>query len=281
MPSVRHEASTYSLYQRPEIALGLLAATGVALPEHDLVHVDSPKLPDLVPTDFEADAVFTVLRSGTPVLSLILEIQLRWDDDKTWVWPAYLANLRERRRCPVHLLVICLGPRTALRCAQPIDLGHPGFVLTPTVIGPREIPRVTDPAEATAQPALAVLSALAHPRDEAVLAVLPAALSPMNHGTYAGYYRLIEAALPAASRRFLEELMRSARTPYKSAWANHHHAEGYDEGLARAVLELLDARGVPINDRDRQQVIDCRDESQLLTWLRKAATATSAEELFA
>jgi hypothetical protein len=132
MPSVRHEASTYSLYEQPEIALGLLAATGVTLPEHDLVHVDSPKLPDLVPTDFEADAVFTVLRSGTPVLSLILEIQLRWDDDKIWVWPAYLANLRERRRCPVHLLVICLGPRTARRCAQPIDLGHPGTGPTST-----------------------------------------------------------------------------------------------------------------------------------------------------
>jgi hypothetical protein len=87
--------------------------------------------------------------------------------------------------------------------------------------------------------------------------------------------------------------MRSARTPYKSAWANHHHAEGYDEGivegrvegrvegLARAVLELLDARKVRLTDRYRQQIADCRDESQVLNWLRRAATATSAEELFA
>ena len=176
MPSVRHEASTYSLYEQPEIALGLLVATGVILPEHDLVHVDSPKLPDLVPTDFEADAVFTVLRSG-------------------------------------------------------------------------------------------------------------AALSPLNHGTYAGYYRLIEAALPAASRRFLEELMRSARTPYKSEWANKHHAEGYDEGrvegLARAVLELLDSHRVRLSERNRRQIAECDDESQLLTWLRKAADATSADEVFA
>jgi hypothetical protein len=99
----------------------------------------------------------------------------------------------------------------------------------------------------------------------------------------------LQAALLAASRRFVEELMRSARAPYKSDWANKHHAEGYDEGLvegrveglARVVLELLEAHRVRLTERSRRQIAECDDESQLLTWLRKAATATSAEELFA
>jgi hypothetical protein len=286
MPSVRHQTSTYSLHEQPEVAVGLLAATGVPLPEHDTVHVDSPKLPNLLPTDFEADAVITLVRAGEPVLSVVLEIQLGWKDDKTWVWPAYLANLRRRRRCPVYLLVICLSTRTATKCAEPIHLGHPGFVLKPLVSGPRDIPRVTDANQARATPALAVLSALAHPRDKAVLKVVPDALSPLNHGAFAGYHRLIEAALPAASRRFLEDLM---RTPYKSEFANKHHAEGYDEGivegqargLARAVLEILDAHRVRLTDSARRRIEECSDESQLITWLRRAADATTVEQLFA
>jgi len=119
---------------------------------------------------------------------------------------------------------------------------------------------------------------MAHPHYLAVLRVVPEALSPLNPGVFVGYYRLIEAALPAAGRRFLEDLR---RTPYKSEWANKHHAEGYDEGLARAVLELLDSRKIRLSEPSRQRIEDCRDEAQLLAWLRRAVHATSAEELFA
>ncbi len=293
MPSARHQSSTYSLHEQPEVALALLAATGVPLPDHDVMHVDSPKLPNLVPTDFEADAVITLLRDRKPILSLILEIQLRWDKHKIWVWPCYLANLRRRRRCDVHLLVICLSSRTAKRCAQPINLGHPGFVLTPIVIGPEDIPRVTDIDQARTAPALAVLSALAHPRDKAVLRVVPEALSPLHHSLLYGYHQLVAAALPAASRRFLEDVV---RTNYPGTYLDKYHAQGRAEGLAeglaegeakgeakglgRAVLEILDENKVHLSAAARQRIENCRDESQLLLWLRRAAHATTAEDLF-
>ncbi|HEY7222048.1 MAG TPA: hypothetical protein VH561_00265 [Micromonosporaceae bacterium] len=118
---------------------------------------------------------------------------------------------------------------------------------------------------------------------------------------FAGYYRLIEAALPAAGRRFLEDLM---RTPYKSEFANKHHAEGYDEGLiegqakglaegqakglaegqakglARAVLELLESRKIRTSASIRSRIEGCHDEPQLLTWLLRAAHVATPEELF-
>src|SRR5262249_38750346 len=101
MPSARHQAGAYTLHKQPAVALGLLLATGVPLPEHDVMHVDSPKLPRSV-NDLEADVVITLLRDDAPVASVVMEIQLNWRDPKIWVWPAYLASLRERRQCDVY-----------------------------------------------------------------------------------------------------------------------------------------------------------------------------------
>jgi hypothetical protein len=291
MPSARHQASSYSLHEQPEVAMGLLTATGVPLPSYDRLQVESPKLPNLVPTDYEADAVITLIRGNRAVLSLILEVQLQWDRHKVWVWPAYIGNLRRRRKCDVHLVVICFSERTAARCAWPIALGHPGFVLHPVVIGPKDIPLVTEIDRARMQPALAVLSALAHPRDQDVLAVLPDALlfSHLNREVYRSYYLLVTAAMPAASRRLLEERMKSA--PYVSEFAAMHEAmgeakgeargeaRGEAKGLAEAVLALLDERGIRLGDAARQRIADCRDKNQLLTWLRRAAWASTEEAL--
>ena len=229
-------------------------------------------------TDLEADAIITLWRDDKPVLSVMLEVQLGRMRDKVWAWRAYLGIQRLRRRCPVLLVVICVTAAMAARGRRPIDIGHPGLVLKPIVIGPPDIPRVTDIDQARAMPALAVLSALAYSTDRAVLSVLPEALSPLNPGVFAGYYRLIEAGLSASGRSFLEERM---RTPYKSEFANKHHSEGYDEGLARAVVKLLEVRGVWLDPDARRRIQECHDESQFLDWLGKAASATSAEELFA
>jgi hypothetical protein len=288
MPSVRHEASTYSLHDQPEVALGLLAATGIELPKHDMIHLDSANLPTLQSTDHRADAVITLRLTTKAVLSIVLEIQLRWDDEKTYAWPAYIGNLWERRRCPVLLLVICLNTRTANRCAEPIHLGHPGLVLTPSVIGPQKIPHVTDVDLARAEPALTVLSALAHPGDKTILDLVPAALSPINPAVYTDYTRLLGAALPAASRRYLEGLVKR-NAGLLSEFANKHLEDGRTEGrmegraeaLGEAVLALVDDRKIPVGAADRQRIATCRDEDLLLSWLRRAATATAIDEVFA
>jgi hypothetical protein len=288
MPSPRHEAAAQMLHDAPSVILTLLSAgLGVSLPAHDDLRVESANLPDLIPTEYRANAVVTLRLTDLPVLSVVVEVQLRHDPAKNWVWPVYLANLRARQRCPVLLLVLCLTERTARACARPIDLGHPGWVLTPLVAGPTHIPTVTDPSQARLEPAMAVLSALAHPDREDVLSALPQAFLPLGTNDFDQYYRLVEAALPSAARRYLEDLV-ATTYQYKSEFARKHvnqgraegRVEGQVEGRAEAVIEILDARRVKMSDDDRTRITACQDIEQLTTWIRRAATADSVDDLF-
>jgi hypothetical protein len=63
-------------------------------------------------------------------------------------------------------------------CAEPIEIGVPGFVLRPPVLPRTAVPVVTDQGEAARRPELGVLSAMAHGDTEQgatiAAAVLPA-----------------------------------------------------------------------------------------------------------
>ena len=67
-------------------------------------------------------------------------------------------------KCPVYLLVITVDEAVVRWAAQPIELGN-GSRWVPLVLRPSGVPAVTDPAQARADPELAVLSAMAHGKD--------------------------------------------------------------------------------------------------------------------
>jgi hypothetical protein len=71
---------------------------------------------------------------------------------------------------------------------------------------------------------------------------------------------------------------------FQSDWAKKNiaigKAEGKAEGKVEAVLAFLDARGLAISAEQRAQVLACADVAILDRWIRKAATVTSADELF-
>ncbi len=56
-------------------------------------------------------------------------------------------------------------------------------------------------------------------------------------------------------------------------------ARGEALGEGRAVLTVLDARGVTVPAAAREQILACSDLAQLDTWLRRAVTATTADEV--
>jgi hypothetical protein len=58
-------------------------------------------------------------------------------------------------------------------------------------------------------------------------------------------------------------------------------AEGMAEGIATSVLDVLAARGIVVNDTQRQDILHCPDLDRLRRWLHRAALATSAEEVLA
>ncbi|MEV4324614.1 hypothetical protein ACIG5D_06955 [Microbispora rosea] len=75
---------------------------------------------------------------------------------------------------------------------------------------------------------------------------------------------------------------------YFSHWVDkgreEGRAEGREEGRAEgeidSILTVLDARGLEISDEARERIRRCEDLSQLSTWVRRAATVASADDLF-
>lgn len=57
--------------------------------------------------------------------------------------------------------------------------------------------------------------------------------------------------------------------------------EGKAEGKAEALLAVLTARGVAINELVRQKILECRDLTMLDRLLTQAATAASPAEVLA
>src|SRR5690606_4865959 len=207
MPSSLHEALVHMFRHRPELAAELLTeAFGLSLPEYGGAALGSG---DLSPVEFRADAVVVLSADNRPVLAVVVEAQLRRDTRKRWSWPVYLTTLRARLRCPAVLLVVCPDARTAAWCASPIELSR-GATMTPLVLGPREVPVVTDPARAGRCPELAVLSAMAHglhPEREKIFVAMLEALRSVDAAHATRYHDLVFAALPAVARHHLEKLM--------------------------------------------------------------------------
>jgi len=73
-----------------------------SLPEFTEARVESADLTNIQPAEYRADLVVLLL-NDKPVLGVVVEAQLARDDDKHYAWPAYVANLRTRFKCPVCL----------------------------------------------------------------------------------------------------------------------------------------------------------------------------------
>ncbi|MGH3426125.1 MAG: hypothetical protein ACRDQZ_00875, partial [Mycobacteriales bacterium] len=71
---------------------------------------------------------------------------------------------------------------------------------------------------------------------------------------------------------------------YQSDFARRYffqgEAKGEAQGEARAVLGVLDARGVDVPADARIRITECRDLDQLDIWVRRAVTANSIQDLF-
>src|SRR5271163_152248 len=256
MPSMAHEVLVDLFKNRPELGPELLTeALGVALPSYTEARLVSIDLTQIRQAEYRADVVVLLLDAGAPISVVIVEVQLAVDDDKRFTWPEYTMGARARYRCPAGLLVVAPQPDIAAWCAEPIDTGIPGFVLTPPVLGRRAVPVITDPAEAARRPELAVLSAMAHGESEegaAIAAAVLPAVRGLNDERARFYGDLVLNSLNEAARRALEAMMKGYE--YQSDFAKKYVAQGRDEGrvegraeeAARALLTVLRARGLTV-----------------------------------
>jgi hypothetical protein len=229
---------------------------------------------------------FSLTTSVTPALSL--EVQLSKDPDKPYSWLLYHAGQHYRLRVPSYLVVITSDPDVAAWAAGPFSSGM--VTMRPLVITPAHFPPITDPEEAKRSLERTFLSGLVHATEpvaadigRALLAALDA--SPDDIGLR--YWDTLLAVLGDAIRSTLEMEMKDWKP--RSDWGKRLLAnakdearnEGRTEDRAASIVELLAARGVPIDPPLRHRITCCTDYDVLTQWLRRAATATVAEELFA
>jgi hypothetical protein len=282
VPSAKHEAVVAMVRDRPTFPADLIRSRGFELPEFERAQLVSADLSNMVPTEFRADGVVRYGTSEAGQLVVVYEVQLKKDEDKRRSWPAYVANAHERAGCPVMLLVISPSRTVAEWCALPIVVGEPGFVLTPVVYGPDAVPVVTDPEQARRHPQLAVLSAMAHgrgPDAKPVLDALVAALDKADLEHADLYARAVIDSLPKAARSYLEERMAIERR-FHLDFLQASYERGHVKGEADALLQVLQARGIQVPGPVRDRIIGCTDDEQLLSWVRRAVTARTVDDLF-
>ena len=305
MPSRDHESLLELFRTHPQLVVHLLLQCAAELGElealgalradaYDTIEIASADLNQLSPTEYRADLVLVLRRAGSPVLVVIIEVQLSPDPPKRYSWPVYLTTARARHKCPTILVVVTPNEAIAHWASKPIELGA-GSVVRPIVIGPRQVPHVQSLEQARAFPELAVLAAIAHANAPDALeqgAFGLAATRGLTHDEAKVYSDWILASVGPAVRSALEEAMKQNWEPRSEFFRNliaeglnqgrsEGLAEGEAKGLAGALLTVLESRAVQIDANQREQILTCCELPRLRQWLQNALNATSIDQVFA
>ena len=157
------------------------------------------------------------------------------------------------------------------------------------------MPLIDDQAAARRAPELAVLSCIAHGQDpdadavaRSAYATLLAVTELLSDDRQLLYHDLVSTALPEAARIALEKLMASGNYEFQSDFARKYLTKGREEGReegevagqAKALLAVLESRGLRISKKARTRMLACTDIGHLDAWVRRAASVASVEELF-
>ena len=222
-----HEILVDLFKNRPSLAAEILVEVlGLSLPAYTEARLASIDLTEIQPAEYRADVVVLLLDGGIRVRVLIVEVQLAVDPRKRLSLPAYVTVSRAIHGCPAGLLVVAPDPLVAAWCAEPIETGVPGFVLSPPVLRRTAVPVVTDPEEAARRPELAVLSVMAHGETEQGATIADAllpALQELDDDRARFYYDLVYNSLNEAARLSLESMMKSYE--YQSDFARKYVAQ--------------------------------------------------------
>ncbi|WP_436777727.1 hypothetical protein [Yinghuangia sp. YIM S09857] len=292
MVTSNHEAAHRIIQEHPEVLAKVCELLDVPLPTQPTFEIVSPDVTEIRPLERRID---TVLRIDPPEgqgFLLAVESQRRCDSTKPVNWAYYVGYLAAKYENPVVLLVVTQNRRTAQWARGPFHFGPEGcstLSLCPVIAGPGNIPKITDPAEAAANVGFAAFAATIHAHEPDAWDILDALASALTTGpreSMADYGELVEAGLMnTKAGEIWRHLMPIARTPdgttIVGAARNEGRNEGRQEGVASSVLDVLDARGVELSQREREHVMACSDSDTLKRWLVRAVTADRAADVFA
>jgi hypothetical protein len=273
-----HEIEVELFRNQPELARELLEICAGIDVGHGSAETGSADLTQVASAEFRADAI-TIIRDAQrrPVAAIVVEIQRSRAPRKKYSWPVYVTGLRAKLQCPVTLLVFAPEP-VARWARKAIEIGHPGFCLRPVVIGPADVPRITDPSAVT--PELLVLSAIGHP-DPSLIGPLTAVLGSTDDEAWRVYLTLIVKAWPLHLSKQLEAAMRpeleaALKKVGYQAGVRHGREEGRLDGLQQAALVLARQRGA-LSPELEARVLATTDHDTLTTLVTALGAAENLE----
>jgi hypothetical protein len=231
-----------------------------------------------------------------PWYAIVSEIETILSRKKIEQAVRYATSLWLNLDRPVHVVFITPDPKASIHDV-PLTLNGGGLTVTlhPCIYGPDQIPAMTDPDQVTANPALATLSVMAHGDRPDVGEAFMTGLSSLDPDDAPSYYEYAHRMATTSTRNALEALMSRTRTtpwPVSSPFAREHFgkgeakgraeglAEGEAKGEAKALLTVLRAAGIEVSAQADHHIKSCTDLTQLESWLARAVTITSTDELF-
>lgn len=242
------------------------------------VSEENTDLTEYEPVERRVDTLLRLTHDGDEHLAIV-EAQIGRDENKRASWPYYIAYLHDKYRSPVTLLVLCNDTAVARWAREPIEIGPCAWAY-PRVLGPDNIPMITDPTEAVANVEFAVWSALIHSKSEKapdILNVLAPALAGLDVSEAGRFAKIIAAGLgTSAAREYWRNLMIAEKYEYQSELTEYLHAEGG----AIMLLKVLRARGIDVSREAEERILSCKDTATLDTWIERAVTVDSADDIF-
>ncbi|MFB8439494.1 hypothetical protein ACFC7A_10640 [Streptomyces niveus] len=292
MVSSPHEAMHRIFQDYPGLLSGVSEVLGVDFGPLVGVTVLPTDLTEARPVERRVDTLLRIETEGDGSYLLAIEAQGKKDPLKPASWAYYLSYLHTKYRLPPVLLVVCQDRATAEWAARPVDIGPPqwaALTLRPLVVGPHNMPVITDAAEARKDLALATLSLITHGADRdhaAILKAMTTALRETPEDIKDPIVDLISqglGTLPAAAlwRKLVAVDLSFYKSPISEELRDEGRAEGRVESRAEDILFILELRGINVPEDVRARITGCDDAETLLGWLARALTTPTAEELFA
>ncbi|TDC70138.1 hypothetical protein [Streptomyces hainanensis] len=302
MVTSRHEAAHRIFQERPHLLTPVFRILGVELPEPAVVEVVNGDATEIRPLERRVDSVLRLTSQRGEAMLLAIEAQTRQDPDKASSWAYYLSYLKSKYRVPALLLVVCRDKATADWAAGPFHLNTNGWTslqLNPLVLGPGNVPVITDPAEAAENLPLAAFSALTHgdaPEAPDILDAMVSALRGADTESVDYYSQLLEIGLGGTRALDIWRKLMIIFFPGRGLEIEERYLEGRAEGkaegreegreegarmLVRALLRMLDQRGVHLAPEALERIRTCTDLDQLALWMDRVFTHDTADALFA
>jgi hypothetical protein len=178
---------------------------------------------------------------GTQAKRIIVEVQLDIKERKRRAWLGYTATSVAQLKCEACVLVVTPYESVARWARRPLEFGL-GSVFCPLVIGPKEMPVITDVEQAKQDP------------------------------------YLIKSSLSEAARKAFEMLPETYQ--FQDEALRKSFDKGALQNEVKAILRALQRRNITLSPEQEKLVISCTDSVQLERWFDRAVVAHSADEVF-